>query len=120
MTNYREKSNQPIVEGIEPNVMSDLVIDIRFCKLFRGLAFIPGLYCFLCILWNCQIQPVHASSERLSTCSMERIVQNVRSLVPVDYAVKVVCIAAHYLRCIRAWFWFHDRVCRNCQGQRCG
>ena len=40
---------------------------------------------------------------------MERSVQDVRSLVLVDYTIEVVCVAAHYLRCIRAGFWFHDR-----------
>jgi hypothetical protein len=65
MTSYIEKANQPTVDGDQPNVfISDLVVDIRLCKLFRGLALIPRLYRLLCILRNCQIQSVHASSER--------------------------------------------------------
>ena len=44
---------------------------------------------------------------------MEKIVQDVRSLVLVDYTIEVVCIAAHYLGRIRACFWFHDRSCEE-------
>ena len=51
----------------------------------------------------------------LSTCGIAGIVQDGRSLVPVNYAVEVVCIAAHYLRCIRACFRFHDRVRKACK-----
>jgi hypothetical protein len=60
----KSKKNKPIVERINISkfVVSDLIINIRFCELFRGLALIPGLYRFFCILGDCQIQPVHASS----------------------------------------------------------
>ena len=56
-------------------VVSDLIINIRFCELFRRLALIPRLYRFFSILGDCQIQPVHASSGRCQSV-MERIVQD--------------------------------------------
>ncbi len=67
MTSYTERKSKKSAkcEGGQHNlVVSDLVVDIRLCKLFRGFALIPRLYCFLRILRNCQIQPVHASSGR--------------------------------------------------------
>lgn len=53
----------------------------------------------------------------LSICGIVGIVQDGRSLVPIDYAIEVVYIAAHYLRCIRACFRFHDRVRKALQVQ---
>jgi hypothetical protein len=58
-----------IVERIKHKfVVSDLIINIRFCELFRGLALIPRLYRFFCILRDCQIQTVHASSGCCQIC----------------------------------------------------
>ena len=53
----------------------------------------------------------------LSICGIAGIVQDRRSLVLVNYAIEVVYIAAHYLRCIRTCFrfQFHNRVRKACK-----
>jgi hypothetical protein len=115
MTSYTtQRVNQPD-QFPEERFGSDLVVDVRLRKLLCGLALIPGLYRFLCVLRNRQIQTVYASSERCQSVGIVGTVQDGRSLVLVNYAIEVVCIAAHYLRCIRAFFRIHDRVRKACK-----
>jgi len=64
MTSYMEKPISRKQSRDSMELLSNLVIDVGICKLFRRLALIPRLYCFLRVLWNYQIQTVHASSER--------------------------------------------------------
>jgi hypothetical protein len=64
MTSYTEKRISPRGFWIFILLLLNLVIDVGVCILFRGLAFIPRLYRFLGVLWDCQIQTVNASSER--------------------------------------------------------
>jgi hypothetical protein len=63
MINY-DTADQPQVERTRPS--SDLVIDVRFRKFVCGLALVPWLYRFLCILWDGKIQPVYASSSAIN------------------------------------------------------
>ena len=58
----------------------DLVIDIRIRKFVCGLALVPGLYRFLCILWYSEIQPVYASSSAINPGERDDVTDRLTSV----------------------------------------
>ena len=58
----------------------DLVIDIRIRIFLCGLALVPWLYRFLCILWYREIQPVYASSSDINPGERDDVTDRLTSV----------------------------------------